>query len=219
VFLHDYWGGVVKRVEDFLQKNAVAVTALLGAVIVAGLIVTVVLVSGKSGELDDAKAELQQEQAAAVKLEAERDVAQRQADAVRSRKDQILSAAESQAKQILGSAKRERENAEEDLSNLESETASASASLEETKASLEGAEQEKNLSSFPAGIMKAEVDYLLGATYEASGGAGCYWALLNSANTNDLAGNEFTPNATQQIVTIETPYFTSEGCGTWERIE
>jgi hypothetical protein len=209
----------VKEVEGFLQRNAVAVTAILGAALIAVLIVAVVLASNASSERDEARADLEREQAAVAKLERERDSAQRRADAVTGRKEQILSAAESRARRIAGGARAEREEAEATLSSLESETEDASASLEETEAALAGAQKEKSLSSFPAGIMKAEVDYSLGATYEAAGGAGCYWALLNSANTNDLAGNEFTPNATQQIVTIETPYFTSEGCGTWKRIE
>jgi hypothetical protein len=55
-------------------------------------------------------------------------------------------------------------------------------------------------------------------TYEAPGGSGCYWATLNSANTQDIVDNEFAANASQQIAEITTPYFQSSGCGEWKRV-
>lgn len=127
----------------------------------------------------------------------------------------ILHQAEGKARKIVGGA----EAKARELADVESEISSKEGELASVEESLHGAQQAKSLTSFGAGIMKAEVDYAPGATYETSGGRGCYWALLNSANTSDMAGNEFTEAATQQIVTIETPYFTSEDCGTWKEIE
>ena len=125
--------------------------------------------------------------------------------------------AKDQAATILSGAKRESEEAKESLGSLKSEVASTEDQLAEVEGSLSGAEQTKALSHFGEGIVKAEVDFVPG-TYEAPGGEGCYWALLNSANTNDMAGNEFTTTAAQQIVTITTPYFQSTSCGTWKRL-
>lgn len=188
---------------------------VVAAFVLGGIIGGAAGSSGESG-LKDEKKELQQ----AVALAEERqqtaeDKATATEEKLNAEKQSILTKAQRKADRIVGHAKVEAE----ELENVESEIAAKEGELASVESSLEGAEQEKSLSSFGGGIMKAEVDYTLGATYEAAGGAGCYWALLNSANTNDISGNEFTNSAAQQIVTIETPYFTSENCGTWKRIE
>jgi hypothetical protein len=188
---------------------------VIAAFVLGGIIGGAAGSSGESG-LKDEKDELQQAVALAEeRQQAAEDNAAAAEEKLSAEKQGILAGARHKADRIVGHAKVEAE----ELENVESEIAAREGELASVESSLEGAEKEKSLGTFSAGIMKAEVDYILGATYEAAGGSGCYWALLNSANTNDLAGNEFTNNAVQQIVTIETPYFTSEDCGTWKRIE
>ncbi|HEX5526679.1 MAG TPA: hypothetical protein VFX44_05715 [Solirubrobacterales bacterium] len=188
---------------------------VIAAFILGGIIGGAAGTAGESGVKDE-KEELQKELGLAEeRQQAAEDKATAAKEELEAEKQAILAKARRQADGIIGDAKAEAE----ELEDVKSEIAAKEGQLASVESSLEGAEEEKSLSNFGEGIMKAEVDYTLGATYEAAGGTGCYWALLNSANTNDLAGNEFTNNAVQQIVTIETPYFTSEDCGTWKRIE
>lgn len=188
---------------------------VIAAFVLGGIIGGAAGTAGESG-LKDEKDELQKELGLAEeRQQAAEDKATAAEEKLEGEKQAILAKAQREADQILGDAKAEAE----ELEDVENEIAAKEGQLASVESSLQGAEQEKSLSTFGEGIMKAEVDYTLGATYEAAGGSGCYWGLLKSANTNDLAGNEFTNNAVQQIVTIETPYFTSEDCGTWKRIE
>lgn len=188
---------------------------VIAAFVLGGIIGGAAGTAGESG-LKDEKDELQKELGLAEEhQQAAEDKATAAEEKLAGEKQAVLAKAHREADQILGDAKAEAE----ELEDVEGEIAATEEQLASVESSLQGAEQEKSLSTFGEGIMKAEVDYTLGATYEAAGGSGCYWGLLKSANTNDLAGNEFTNNAVQQIVTIETPYFTSEDCGTWKRIE
>jgi hypothetical protein len=98
-----------------------------------------------------------------------------------------------------------------------SNASTASSELAAIESSLERAERTRELSHFDNGIWKAEVDYVLG-TYRTPGDSGCYWAKLSSANTSDSDDNNFTTGGGQQVVTIDSPYFQTEGCGTWGRI-
>jgi outer membrane murein-binding lipoprotein Lpp len=179
--------------------------------------------SGKAEELENQVATLKQENSRLAgqvkktdgqKAEAENEkaVAEQKFEAVSPPRIKELHA---EAKSIIATAKDEAGAAAE---GIEQELADTEGRLGEVEESLHGAQQEQALSHFGEGIQKAEVDYIPG-TYEAPGGNGCYWAELNSANTNDIADNEFAQNASQQIVTIETPYFQSSRCGNWKRIE
>jgi hypothetical protein len=59
------------------------------------------------------------------------------------------------------------------------------------------------------------VDFTPG-TYRAPAGGGCYWALLGSADTEDIINNGgFNKN---QTLTIDSPYFETSDCGTWQRL-
>jgi NADH dehydrogenase/NADH:ubiquinone oxidoreductase subunit G len=158
-----------------------------------------------SSEEDDIQTELEEAQAALVAAEQDRDEAEATADDILARRDQILMSAKSQASELTAK-----------LDSLQSQVDTAKGELAETESSLAGAEEEVALSSISDGIWKAEADYIPG-TYRAPGGDGCYWATLNSADPYDIASNE---NGTgPQVATIESPYFQTKGCGTWERIE
>jgi hypothetical protein len=66
--------------------------------------------------------------------------------------------------------------------------------------------------SFGDGLYKVGADIKAG-TYHTSGGANCYWAELRSSDTNNIITNNL--NGGPQTVTISSPYFESDGCGTW----
>ncbi len=170
--------------------------------------------SSGEGKLEDEVSTLEGQVASA---EAERNAAESKAQRVEGLKGQIVEAAQHKAANILGGAKRESEEATDELGSLTREVASTESELEQVESSLGGAEEEEALSTIPSdGTFKSEADYLPG-TYRAAGGPSCYWATLNSADPYDIASNE---NGTgPQIATIESPYFQTEGCGTWERIE
>jgi transposase-like protein len=177
---------------------------ILGALILLGIGAAI-----GSGEEDDLKAEV-------TELTAERDQAIEEVAAVVDRKEQILSAARSSAADIIGDARSERSAATGKLRRLRSEVSATQNELAQTESSLAGAEHEEALSTISDGTWQAETDFIPG-TYRAPGGSNCYWATLNSADPYDIASNE---NGTgPQIATIESPYFQTDGCGTWERIE
>jgi len=158
-------------------------------------------------EVDDAHREVS-------RAEEDEAVAVQEAEKVRAERGAIISKARTQARGIVTGAKQEAA----ELADVSAEIEAAEGELANVEDSLTGAEHAKELSHFGEGIMRAEVDYTPGATYESAGGEGCYWALLNSANTSDISSNEITINAAQQIVTVSTPYFTSSNCGTWKQI-
>ncbi len=142
--------------------------------------------------------------------------AKERAERIEELQSKILEEARHKAARIRGNAVGETNQATDKLASLKSEVSSVEAELEGLEGSLGDAEHEAALSTIEDGTWKAEVDYIPG-TYRAPGGANCYWATLNSADPYDIASNE---NGTgQQIATVETPYFQTDGCGTWERIE
>ena len=49
--------------------------------------------------------------------------------------------------------------------------------------------------------------------YQTDGSDSCYWAKLSTGDTNRVIDNHL--GAGPQTVTIDSPYFESEGCGTW----
>jgi hypothetical protein len=94
------------------------------------------------------------------------------------------------------------------------------AKLNDRAQSISGEEEEAvevaEKSEIEDGIWQVGVDIEPG-TYRPEGGSGCYWALLNSADTSDIENNGgFSPN---QTLTIDSAWFQTDGCGVWEKIE
>ena len=52
--------------------------------------------------------------------------------------------------------------------------------------------------------------------YRTDGSDACYWAKLSTGDTNRVIVNHI--GAGPQTVTIDSPYFESEGCGTWTKV-
>jgi vacuolar-type H+-ATPase subunit H len=183
---------------------------IVGALIIFGLGAAA---GNSKGDLEKEVASLEGQLAQSTRSQKS---AEEQARQIEGQREQILGAARRKASRIEGSAVGEANQASDKLASLKSEVKATQAELEEVSGSLDGAETEAALSTIGNGIWKAEVDYIPG-TYRAPGGSSCYWATLNSADPQDIASNEIGNGP--QIATIETPYFQTDGCGTWERIE
>lgn len=171
---------------------------------------------GSGGEEDTLKAELADTEAVLTRTADERDKAEGEANDLLARRDQIIARAKSSARDIVGGARSEQSTLSREVKSLQDEVDAAESELSQTESSVASAKREKALSKINDGIWQAEVDFIPG-TYRAPGGSGCYWALLNSADTNDIANNGgFGPN---QTITIDSAWFETSDCGTWERVE
>lgn len=69
--------------------------------------------------------------------------------------------------------------------------------------------------SFGDGTYKVGRDIHAGL-YHNPGMPKCYWAKLKSSNQNDTIDNGGSGGP--EVVTIDSPYFTSKGCGTWDLV-
>jgi Tfp pilus assembly protein PilN len=69
--------------------------------------------------------------------------------------------------------------------------------------------------SFNDGLYQVRVAIQPGQ-YHTDGSDSCYWAKLSTGDTNRVIVNNF--GAGPQTVTIDSPYFESEGCGTWTKV-
>jgi hypothetical protein len=75
--------------------------------------------------------------------------------------------------------------------------------------------QGPNATSFSDGIFQARVAIQPGE-YRTEGTDQCYWAKLSTGDTNSIIENDFV--AGPQTVTVDSPYFESENCGTWTKV-
>jgi hypothetical protein len=144
-------------------------------------------------------------------LESELAVANGAVSRLNGTRVRVISEARDRADDIVGDAKEEADK----LASVEENIEAAEGRLVGIEASIGGAKKEAAKSAIADGIWQAETDYVPG-TYRIEGKDGCYWAKLNSAETSDIADNN--NGLGQQVVAIDSPYFQTEGCGTWERI-
>jgi TolA-binding protein len=72
-----------------------------------------------------------------------------------------------------------------------------------------------NASTFSDGLYQVGKDIQAGQ-YHSDGGSTCYWAKLRSSDTSDIANNNMSSGP--QTITINSAYFTSNGCGTWTKV-
>jgi len=70
-------------------------------------------------------------------------------------------------------------------------------------------------SSFNDGLYQVRVAIQPGQ-YQTGGSDSCYWAKLSTGDTNRVVVNHV--GAGPQTVTVDSPYFESEGCGTWTKV-
>ena len=69
--------------------------------------------------------------------------------------------------------------------------------------------------SFNDGLYQVRVAIQSGQ-YHTDGSDSCYWAKLSSGDTNRVIVNNL--GAGPQTVTVDSPYFESEGCGSWTKV-
>lgn len=155
-----------------------------------GLLVGVAIGISDTSDLDAANEKV-------TKLETDLEASKAEVDEKASELDELQSAADRVA------AKSERMDAKaKKISAREKE--------------VEATETQAAKNSIDDGIWKVGTDFETG-TYRAEAGSDCYWALLGSADTSDIINNGgFSPN---QTLTIDSPWFETSDCGTWEKIE
>jgi hypothetical protein len=143
---------------------------------------------------------------------------------VEGRAKEFVRLGKAKAKEIVGDARAEKNALAEEVDEQEGRLSSVSNEVESVEgklASLRGEEDEAKeieaKSTIPGnGTFRAEVDYIPGI-YESKGGNLCYWQTQGSADNFDIVNNENATGPT--IAEITTPYFQTEGCDTWHRIE
>jgi hypothetical protein len=69
--------------------------------------------------------------------------------------------------------------------------------------------------TFADGLFQVGVDIPAGQ-YHTDGGTTCYWATLTTSDSNSIVNDNSSPGP--QTITINTPYFASDGCGTWSKV-
>lgn len=194
---------------------------VVGAFVLIGIGVAI----GGGDEEDSLKKEVasleSQVEAAESKTEAAEEKAEasaERADKIEGEADSITERAEEEAAKIKGKAGKEAASLEGQVAELKDEVKSAESDLAEVNSELGGAEEKVAKGKITDGTWQLDRDYLPG-TYESPGGGGCYWALLSSpgGELEDIIENGgFNKH---QILTIESPYFETRGCGTWRLAE
>ena len=199
-----------------LQQRPVAstlVALVLGLIIGAGVLA--IPLASTSDEVDQLEADLDASMSAQEEAEDAQADAEEEAAAIRSRRAAIVESARDEADSLVDDARAEVSRLRGRLSQLESQVSSATSQLEQVEGELDSARETQQLSSFGDGIWQSGTDFLPGL-YRAPGGSSCYWALLNTADTQDIISNGgFSPN---QTLEIDSPWFETSGCGKWEKI-
>ena len=126
-----------------------------------------------------------------------------------------MGGAQDKAEGIVGAARDELAKTKDELAGAQAQLSTTEGKLSDVQSSLDEAQETQQLSSFGNGIWQSGTDFLPG-TYRAPGGGACYWAKLNSGDTQDIASNSI--GSGQQLATIDSAFFETDGCGTWERV-
>lgn len=210
--------GLRARVSE--HPLAGCLVALVLGVVVAGGIASAVgasHVSSVTDQRDKANSELADVSDELADAEDERDSAKAEADEVTGRRDTILAAAKEKANTLVSDAKGQLGKLNGQIDDAQSSLTTTEDKLNSTQASLDQAQETKAMSSFGDGTYQADVDYLPG-TYSSPGGGGCYWEKLQGPSgggiNNIIDNGGFDKN---QIVSVDSPYFHTSGCGTWTR--
>lgn len=145
-------------------------------------------------------AELEELRARVATLEGEVSTAEAQADA---------------SEQDAANAEAELREGQEELLDLRRELVRRENALDARARKISAEERRVARTVINDGIWQVGVDIEPGL-YRAPGGSGCYWALLRTADTQDIINNGgFGPN---QTVQIDSPWFESSNCGEWRKI-
>lgn len=191
------------------------VIGVIGAFVLMGIGGAIVTGSNEEDSLKEEIATLEKDVEVA---EDQADEEEERADKVIGQAAQIKNRAEEEADRIVSDSKREANELLTTVNSTKGELESLEGELSDTEAELGGAEERVAKGTITDGTWKLEQDYLPG-TYEAQGGGGCYWALLSSVGGGLEAIIENGGFNKHQILTIESPYFETRGCGTWHLVE
>lgn len=212
-----------ERLRGTVIRHPLASAAVclgIGAVLAAGITaaITVPQIGSANDERDNLAATLASTQTSLEQAQSARDQAQQVATRIRSQRDQIISDAQDRAASMISDAKDELSKLNGQVSATQDELSSTQSQLDSTQASLDQAQEIKAQSTFGNGTWQANVDYLPG-TYQSDGGAFCYWEKLKGPSGGGL--NNIIDNGgdnSQQIVSVDSPYFHTNGCGTWTKV-
>lgn len=197
------------RFKGFVRKRPVLSMVL--ASLLALLIGIGIGAAGTQSEVDDLSSENDSLQADLDDAEAEAEEARQDAADAEAENAPLRAKVAQVEDQKADLAKQQ-----DQLDSQADDLASQAEDLDSREADLSSAEQTLESSTIPDGIWELGRDYEAG-TYRAPGGGGCYWALLGSADTQDIINNGgFGEN---QTITIDSPYFESQDCGEWVKIE
>jgi hypothetical protein len=115
----------------------------------------------------------------------------------------------------LRSARKRLSAAAADLRSERRDLRARTEQLESRAAELRRERERILESSIEDGIWQVGVDVEPGI-YRADGGSSCYWALLRSADTRAIINNGgFAPN---QTLRIRSPWFQTNDCGRWTKL-
>jgi hypothetical protein len=209
--------------ESFLTRVRSAITGRPVTATLAALGIGLLVASGVAAalavpqinDLTDERDAAEAEAAAALTAQSE---AEGIAERITGRRDTIIGDAQNRADEILGDANEQLDDLNSEISEATETLGSTQSELSDVQASLDQAEEVEAKSSFGNGTWQSGVDYIPG-TYEAPGGGGCYWEKLKGPSgggiNNIIDNGGFNKN---QIVSVDSPYFHTEGCGTWTRV-
>lgn len=208
--------GTIARLRNAVAQRPIAsVMAAFAVALLAGSAVAIPIVASKSSDVSDLESELEDTADELADTEAERDEAQATAEAVVSRKDEILGGAKAKAAQLVADAESERNKLNDEIKSAEGDLSSTQSKLDEVNASLNQAQETKEMSTFSDGTWSVGQDVLAG-TYRSTAGGNCYWEILNSPSSgsiDNIVDNGFGPNA---VISISTgQYVHVSDCGTW----
>ena len=216
-------GEIVARIRALIARRPVtSVLAVGGVVLLIAAAVAIPLIASKSSQVSDLQSDLATSNAKLATSNAalndtlsERDKARAVARSIRSRRDEIISNANTQAKQLVSGAKSELGDLDGKIQQAKSDLTSTEGKLSSVNASLQQAQQTKQMSTFSDGTWSVGQDILAG-TYRSTAGSNCYWELLRSPSSgalNNIIDNGFGPNATVTISDGE--WLRVEDCGQW----
>lgn len=186
--------------------------------IVSAVILLAVGAAIGSSEEDDLKDEVASVKEERNNARSAQEVAETELADLESEHDLIIAKAEDEAEEIVGGAQTEARTLRGSVQKAKGELSAARGELSEVEGELGGAEERVAKSKIGDGVWKLEVDYVAG-TYEAEGGPYCYWEKLSdpSGEFDSIITNE--NGESRQLLTIDSPYFSTNGCGTWTLVE
>jgi hypothetical protein len=201
-------GSLGQRVPSFIRKPwVIGIGALL-----VGVVIGAIPSASVTDQRDDARADLDMARAETERIQGILFDEQEKTRQLRRE----LTRLEAPLRR-LADDKEALADREAAIARQQGELDDRAAGLDARAQELTAAEQTLEQNTIPDGIWELGRDYEAG-TYRASGGGGCYWEKLQSPSgdfSDIIANGGFSPN---QTLVIDSPYFSTDGCGEWVKI-